>query len=156
MSLNRVMLIGNLGQDPELRYTQSQLPVCNFSIATTDRRKDDTGNWNEHTEWHRVVVFGKTAENCSNYLKKGRQVFVEGRISTRKWQDKDGNDRYTTEVVGQTVQFLGNKGDNMDYSGSQGFTSPSAESKKPQASVMPGAPAAADMSVPFDDDDIPF
>jgi len=106
--VNKAILIGNLGRDPELRYTQSGTAVANFSIATTERTKRD-GEWQDQTEWHNIVVFGKTAENCSNYLNKGSSVFIEGRIQTRKWNDRDGNERSTTEIVANNVQFLGGK-----------------------------------------------
>lgn len=106
-SLNRVMIIGNLGQDPELRYTPSQAPVATFSVATTDYRNGPDGQRQEITEWHRVVVWNKVAENCAKYLAKGRTVFVEGRLQTRTWDDKQtGQKRYTTEIVAQNVQFL--------------------------------------------------
>ena len=120
MSLNKVMLIGNLGQKPELRQTNSNLAVTRLSIATTERRKGADGNWTNHTEWHNVVVFGRQAENCAQFLDKGRQVYVEGRLQTRKYQDKDGNDRRSTEVVANDVRFLSNKGDASggDYSSS--------------------------------------
>ncbi len=107
MSLNRVFIMGNLGQDPELRYTQSQTPVVTMSVATTDVRMVE-GQRQEQTEWHRVVVWGKQAENCAKYLKKGRSVFVEGKIQTRSWEDKNGGGkRYSTEVVAQSVRFVG-------------------------------------------------
>ena len=99
MSLNKVMLIGNLGQKPELRQTNSNLAVTRLSVATTENRKGPDGTWGKHTEWHNVTVFGKQAENCVQFLDKGRQVYVEGRLQTRKWQDSSGNDRYTTEIV---------------------------------------------------------
>ncbi len=105
MSLNKVMLIGNLGADPEIRTTGSGQSVCNFNIATT-RRWNRDGQTQEETEWHRIVVWGRQAENCKEYLSKGRQIFVEGRLQTRQWDDKEGNKRYTTEVVAQSVQFL--------------------------------------------------
>ncbi|MCC6954868.1 MAG: single-stranded DNA-binding protein [Deltaproteobacteria bacterium] len=147
MSLNKVLIMGNLGADPELRFTQSQTAVCTLRVATTDRRKDQSGEWVEHTEWHSVVVWGKQAENCNTYLKKGRQVFVEGRLQTRKWQDQTGNSRYSTEVVANNVQFIG---------GGRGGDSPrngQADSMAPDMSPesLPAAPAVA-----FDDDDIPF
>ena len=109
MSLNKAMLIGNLGADPELKYTPNQLAVTQLNVATSDRTKGADGNWTDRTEWHRVVVFGKTAENCCQYLKKGRSVFVEGKIQTRKWQDKEGRDHYSTEIIAHTVNFLGSK-----------------------------------------------
>lgn len=106
-SLNRVIIMGNLGQDPELRYTQSQAPVCTLRIATTDYRTSADGQRQEFTEWHSVVVWNKQAENCAKYLAKGRSVLVEGRLQTRSWEDKQGNKRYTTEIVAQNVQFVG-------------------------------------------------
>ncbi len=110
MTVNKAILIGNLGQDPELRTTGGGTPVCTLRLATTERRKDRDGNWNDHTEWHSVVVFGRTAENVARYCRKGKQIFVEGRIQTRKWQDRDGKDRWSTEVVANDVRFLGGGG----------------------------------------------
>ncbi len=107
MSVNKVILIGRLGQNPEVRYTPSGAAVANFSVATNESWMDKAGQKQERTEWHRIVVWGKTAENCNQYLTKGRQVYVEGRLQTRQWQDKDGQTKYTTEVQAQTVQFLG-------------------------------------------------
>ncbi|THB68226.1 MAG: single-stranded DNA-binding protein [Desulfovibrio sp.] len=109
-SLNKVMLIGRLGRDPELRYTQSGTPVANFSMATDESYRGKDGNMVEQTEWHNIVVWNKQGENCANYLSKGRLVFVEGRLQTRKWQDKQGQDRYTTEIVASRVQFLEPRG----------------------------------------------
>ncbi|MBU0513641.1 MAG: single-stranded DNA-binding protein [Proteobacteria bacterium] len=105
-SVNRVTLLGNLGRDPEIRYTTDGRAIANFTLATSERFKDKDGEWQEKTEWHRVVFFGRTAEVCGEYLHKGKQVYVEGRLQTRKWE-KDGEDRYTTEVVGQNLQMLG-------------------------------------------------
>lgn len=118
-SVNKVMLIGNLGQDPELRYTPNQIAVANFSIATTDYRTDKDGKRQEFTEWHRVVVWNKQAENCAKYLSKGKPVFVEGRLQTRSWEDKTGQKRYTTEVVAQSIQFLGAPGAARDVDGAR-------------------------------------
>ena len=109
--LNKVMLIGRLGRDPELRYSSSGMPIANLRIATDESYVDRDGNKVERTEWHTVVVFQRAAENCSNYLAKGSLVFVEGSLQTRKWQDQQGQDRYTTEVKAQRVQFLDRKGD---------------------------------------------
>ena len=109
-SVNKVILIGNLGADPEVRYLPSGDAVANLSIATTDKFKDRSGEMQEAPEWHRVSFFGKTAEICGQYLKKGSQVYVEGSIRTRKWQDKEGNDRYTTEIRGDRMQMLGGGG----------------------------------------------
>lgn len=117
--LNKVMLIGRLGRDPELRYTQNGTPVTSLSIATDESYTDRDGNRQERTEWHRVTVFQKQAELCSNYLSKGSLVYVEGTLQTRKWQDQQGQDRYTTEIRAQRVQFLDrrNAGDGMQRGG---------------------------------------
>ncbi|MGB0638854.1 MAG: single-stranded DNA-binding protein [Myxococcota bacterium] len=111
MTVNKAILVGRLGQDPELRATGGGTPVTTLRLATTDRRKDRDGNWAEQTEWHSVVVFGRQAENIGKYCKKGKQLFIEGRIQTRKWQDRDGKDRYNTEIVADKVQFLGGRSD---------------------------------------------
>ena len=108
-SVNKVIVIGNLGRDPELRYTAGGQAVASFSVATNERWNDRDGKPQERTEWHRIVVWGKTAENCANYLQKGRPVYVEGRLQTREWEDKEGQKRQTTEIVAQTVQFLGGR-----------------------------------------------
>lgn len=109
-SVNKVILIGNLGRDPELRYLPSGDAIANLRIATTDTWKDKNGDKQEATEWHTVVFFGKQAEICGQYLKKGSQIYVEGSLRTRKWQDKEGNDRYSTEVRGDRMQMLGGRG----------------------------------------------
>ena len=108
--VNKVILIGNLGQDPELRTTGSGMAVVTLRLATTDKRKGQDGTWTDHTEWHSVTVFGRTAENVNQYCRKGKQLYVEGPLQTRKWQDKEGHDRYTTEVVADNVRFLGGGG----------------------------------------------
>jgi len=107
MSINKVILIGNLGQNPEVKHSASGQAICNLSIATNESWTDKNGQKQEKTEWHRVVVFGKLAELCGQYLQKGRQAYIEGKLQTRSWQDKDNQTRYTTEVVAQSVQFLG-------------------------------------------------
>ena len=107
MSVNKVMVLGRLGQDPELKYTPSGAAVCNFSLATTENWVDKSGQKQERTEWHRIVVWGKLGELCNQYLGKGRQAFVEGRLQTRQWEDKNGQKRYTTEINATNVQFLG-------------------------------------------------
>jgi single-strand DNA-binding protein len=107
MSVNKVILVGRLGQNPEVKYTPSGAAVANFSVATNESWVDKSGQKQERTEWHRVVVWGKLAELCAQYLSKGRQCYLEGRLQTRQWQDKDGQTKYTTEVQAQTVQFLG-------------------------------------------------
>lgn len=104
--VNKVVLIGNLGRDPEVRYTQSGSPVCNLRIAVGERRKQG-GEWVDHTEWVNIVCFGKTAENAGQYLSKGRQIYVEGRMQTRQYKDRDGNEKWSTEVVANQVLFLG-------------------------------------------------
>ena len=110
-SVNKCILIGNLGSDPEIRYTPSGAAVANFSLATTDKWTDKQGQPQERTEWHKIVVWGKLAELCGEYLSKGRQVYIEGSIQTRQWDDKEGNKRYTTEIKAREVTFLGSKSD---------------------------------------------
>ncbi len=109
--LNKVQIIGRLGADPDLKYLPSGAPVCNLSVATDESYQDKDGNKVQRTEWHRVTVFQRSAENCKNYLFKGSLVYVEGSLQTRKWQDQQGNDRYTTEIKAQRVQFLDRKGE---------------------------------------------
>jgi single-strand DNA-binding protein len=127
-SVNKVILVGNLGADPDKRVTGTGQVVTNFNIATTDRWNDKSGQRQERTEWHRIVVWGQQAENCAQYLSKGRPVYVEGSLRTRQWDDKDGNKRYTTEVVAQRVQFLGSpggsKGDNQTFENNAASATP--------------------------------
>jgi single-strand DNA-binding protein len=134
-SVNKVILVGNLGRDPELRYIQSGQAVANFSVATNEKWKDKEGNNQERTEWHRVIVWGKSAENCAQYLQKGRSVYIEGKLQTRDWEDREGNKRTTTEIVAQVVQFLGGRGG----AGSE-------EPPMPESAADPGPPAS---DVPF-------
>ncbi len=117
-SVNKAIVLGNLGRDPELRHTQSGKAVCQLNVATTETWTDQSGERQEKTEWHRIVVWGRQAENCDKYLSKGRSVYVEGRIQTRKWQDKDGADRYSTEIVADRVQFIGGGAGARDSGGS--------------------------------------
>ena len=117
--VNKVILIGNLGRDPELRYTQSGIPVATLNVATSWRRKGQDGQLQEQTEWHRVVAWQKLAELCNEYLSKGSKIYVEGRLQTRKWQDQNGNDRYTTEVVAQEIKFLSPRQGGPAYGGDQ-------------------------------------
>ena len=121
MTVNKAILVGNLGQDPEIRTTGGGTAVANLRLATTHQRKDRDGNWNNQTEWHSVVVFGRTAENVGKYCKKGKQLFVEGRIETEKWQDREGKDRYTTKIIAENVRFLGGRGESTGdaYGGNQ-------------------------------------
>ena len=145
-SVNKVILVGNLGRDPELRYIQSGQAVANFSLATNERWRDKEEKNQERTEWHRIVVWGKSAENCAQYLQKGRSVYVEGRLQTRDWEDKEGNKRTTTEVIAQSVQFLGGRG------GAGGASrSDTGEPGGPDASEPSGGPASAPPG-----DDVPF
>jgi len=109
--INKVILIGRLGGDPEVRYTTNGGAVANFNLATNESWTDKSGQKQERTEWHRVVIWGKMAELCGQYLSKGRQAYVEGRLQTREWNDKEGNKRYTTEIIAQNIQFLGGPGE---------------------------------------------
>jgi single-strand DNA-binding protein len=109
-SINKVILIGNLGADPEVRYTPSGKAVANFRIATTEQWKNKEGSNEERTEWHRIVAWGRLGEICGEYLHKGKQVYIEGKLQTRSWEDRDGNKRFTTEIVAQTMQMLGPAG----------------------------------------------
>jgi len=146
--VNKVLLIGNLGADPEARYTQSGSPVTNFRIATSEKWTSRDGQPQERTEWHRIVTFGRLAEHCRDYLSKGRQVYVEGRIQTRQWEDRDGNKRYTTEIVAQTVQFLGRSGGQAADAGGPAYGG-SPDDGPPQGGYDQGPP-------PITDDDVPF
>jgi single-strand DNA-binding protein len=116
-SVNKVILVGHLGGDPESRFTPGGTAVATFSIATNESRKNSDGNWEDHTEWHRCVLFGKQAEFAGEYVKKGQMVYVEGRLQTRSWEDKEGMKRYSTEVVGNAFTTLGRR--NADSGGSQ-------------------------------------
>ena len=137
-SVNKVILIGNLGKDPELRYTQSGQAVANFNIATTERFGGrDGGEMQERTEWHRIVTWGKTAENCAQYLSKGRSVYIEGRLQTRDWEDKEGNKRYTTEITALRVQFLGGREGGGGGGGSSGSSSGPGPEGTPPADDIP-------------------
>ena len=140
-SLNKVMLIGNLGKDPEVRYTASGQAVTGFSLATSEKFKGKNGEWEERTEWHNITLWGKLAEIAGEYLSKGKTVYIEGRLQTRKWQDKSGNDRYTTEIVGDKMQMLSAKGD--------------GPRRGAEASSEPTGGGSYE-EPPFQDDDIPF
>ena len=109
--MNKAMIIGNLGSDPEVRYTQNETPVATFSVASTERWKDSDGNKQEHTEWHRVVAWGKLAKICGEHLNKGDKVFIEGKLRTRKWEDQEGTTRYTTEINARELEMLGGRQD---------------------------------------------
>ncbi|MFN3915039.1 MAG: single-stranded DNA-binding protein [Aquabacterium sp.] len=168
-SINKVILIGNLGRDPEVRYTPSGAAVCNVSVATTRNWKDKaSGDKVEETEWHRVVFYDRLAEIAGEYLRKGRPVYVEGRLKTRKWQDKDGKDNYTTEIVAEQMQLLGGRdGGGGGYGGGApaGDDFGDAPAPAPRAAAPRPAPAPRQAPAPapksstgFDDmdDDIPF
>lgn len=159
-SVNKVILVGNLGRDPEVRYAPSGAAICNVTIATSRQWKDkNSGERQEETEWHRVVFYDRLAEIAGEYLKKGRPVYVEGRLKTRKWTDKDGVEKYTTEIIAQEMQLLGGReggGMGGDDMGGGGERAPA-----PRSAPAPRAPAgkpAAKSSTGFDDmdDDIPF
>lgn len=120
--INKAILVGNLGADPEIRYTQSGTQVATFSVATTERWKGQDGQMQESTEWHRVVAWARLAEICGEYLNKGSKVYIEGKIQTRKWQDQNGNDRYTTEIVAREMKMLSPKGTQTDNSYDSGFS----------------------------------
>ena len=144
-SVNKVILVGNLGRDAELRYTPGGAAVATINMATTEVWNDKGGQRQEKTEWHRVVLWGKSAESLAEYLTKGKQIYVEGRLQTRQWDDKDGNKRYTTEIRGDRIVLLGGgggggRGASMERGGAEG----------------PGHAAPSDMSEPLSDDDIPF
>ena len=146
--VNKVILIGNLGQDPEVRYLPNGGAVCNISVATSETWKDkNTGEQQERTEWHRVVMFRRLAEIAGEYLKKGSKVYLEGKLQTRKWQDQQGQDRYTTEVVADEMQMLDSRG-----GGSAEFSSAGARGAAPQSKPA-GQPAPMDGGF---EDDIPF
>ncbi|OGS92144.1 MAG: single-stranded DNA-binding protein [Gallionellales bacterium GWA2_60_18] len=153
-SVNKAILVGNLGKDPEVRYMPSGEAIANITLATTDTWKDKSGTKQERTEWHRVSFFGRQAEVVGEYLKKGSQIYVEGRIQTRKWQDKEGQDRYTTEIVADRMQMLGGKS-----SGGGSFEVVEESQSAPARAATPvagkAAPAAKSSFDNFDDD-IPF
>ena len=154
--INKVILVGNLGNDPDVRYTAGGAAIANVSIATTEGWKDrESGEMQEKTEWHKVVFFGKLAEIVAEYVKKGSQIYIEGRLQTRKWQDKEGNERYTTEIVANEMQMLGGRS-----SGGGGGPGGNPERERPAPSEGSSQPSrssarpAADQN--FVDDDIPF
>lgn len=161
--LNKVMLIGRLGQDPQLKYSNQGSPICTFTVATDESYTDRDGNKVERTEWHRIVVYQKLAETCNNYLSKGRQVYVEGSLQTRKWQDQQGQDRYTTEIKAQRVQFLGSRNDSRqqgegEWSGAPQRSQPGGAAKKavPQQQAADDDLGPAFPSEAASMDDVPF
>jgi single-strand DNA-binding protein len=158
-SVNKVILVGNLGRDPETRYMPDGGAITNISIATTSQWKDKSGEKQEQTEWHRVAFFGKLAEIAGEYLKKGSQVYVEGKLRTRKWQDKDGQDKYTTEIIADAMQMLGSRGGMGGGDGDSGNGGGGSYARSAPASGGAAKPAAnKGGAAKFDDmdDDIPF
>ena len=147
-SVNKVILVGNLGRDIELRYTPGGAAVATLSLATTDVWNDKSGQRQEKTEWHRVVLWGKTAETLAEYLLKGRQIYVEGRLQTRQWDDRDGNKRYTTEIRSDRVVLLGGRGSSGGGGGGGGGGRREGQDQR--------APAPPDEGVELTEDDIPF
>lgn len=161
--VNKVMLIGNLGADPEVRYTAGGAAVANVTLATAESWRDkESGEQQERTEWHRIVFFSRLAEIVGEYLKKGSQVYVEGRLQTRKWQDRDGNDRYTTEIVANEMQMLGSRGGGGSSSGgpsSGGFSNEGQSGgARSSSSANTNQSSSPQQEPPMDDfdDDIPF
>lgn len=142
--LNKVMLIGNIGADPEIKYTPGGTPIANLRIATTESRKNKDGDWEDITEWHRVVMFGKQAEICKDYLRKGSKIFVEGRLQTRSWDDQSGQKKYMTEIVGNQMMMLDQRADAQSHG---------SGSRSSGSNGYPDAPPE-DINVP--DDDLPF
>jgi single-strand DNA-binding protein len=160
-SVNKVILVGNLGRDPEMRFMPNGEAVCNFSIATTDSWKDKSGQKQERTEWHNIVIYRKLAEIAGEYLKKGRPVYIEGRLQTRKWQTKEGQDRLTTEIIADQMQMLGGREGGGASSSYESMDDDQSMQSRPQQSARPAqsAPAQQPASVgDFDafEDDIPF
>jgi len=139
--VNKVVLIGNAGKDPEVRYLDNDTAVASFSLATSESYKDKNGEWQTKTEWHNIVAWRNTAKYVESRLKKGMQIYVEGKITTRSWDDKDGNKRYTTEIVANTIKLLGKREDNSDAT-----TTPAPNTKVADAPVIQDTP----------DDDLPF
>ena len=153
-SINKVILVGNLGRDPEVRYTTDNNAITNISVATTDRYKDkNTGEQKEITEWHRVVFFNRLAEIAGEYLKKGSQVYIEGRLRTRKWTDQSGVDKYTTEIIADQMQMLGSRGGSGGGSGGVAYDDSYGA---PAAAPAPARAPAARKPVDDLEDDIPF
>ncbi len=154
-TVNKVILIGRLGADPEVRYTANGTAVTQLSLATNERVPAGEGNWEERTEWHRVVAFGKTAENCGNYLSKGSPIYVEGRLQTRQWEDAQGVKRYTTEIVAREIQFLAGGGDRSQQAQSNQYEmraegkSPSTPGRSATEDLPPQSPNAPEEDIPF-------
>lgn len=157
-SLNKAMLIGNLGQDPEVRYTQSNTAVATLSIATSERYKDSNGEYQEKTEWHRVVAWGRTAEICQQYLTKGSKVYIEGPIQTRQWEDKDGQKRYTTEIKALQMVMLDSRGNGGGGNQPSGGGKPQNQNQSQNQGGGKPMSSNVELDSNFDDmdDDLPF
>ena len=150
MSFNKIIIVGNLGRDPELRYTPQGVAVCNFSLATNEKKRDKSGEMQDVTTWFRVTLWRNQAENAAKYLTKGSPVYVEGRLGVEEWTDRDGNGRYTLEVQGTEMHFIGSRGASDEYSGDSSSTAEFAGPANRSAGGAAPAPA------PSGDDDIPF
>lgn len=157
--VNKVILVGNLGRDPEVRYTKSGQAVASFSLATSEKWTGKDGNKEEKTEWHRIVAWGKLGEICGEYLSKGKQVYIEGRLQTREWEDNDGNKKQTTEIVANNMTMLGQAGGGSG-SGYEGGSSSGGSRGQSSSSGSQGSPSQGSSSSgghdDFEDDDIPF
>lgn len=161
MSVNKVILVGNLGKDPELRYTPSGTAVVTFSLATTERYKDRDGNRQEKTDWHNIVAWRQLAEICGKYLHKGKQVYIEGKIQTRSYDDRDGNKRYITEIVADQMQMLGSRDDSQGgggYAGGQSYNQGGQDKKQGGQGTRGGGQQDSSYEDPVfnPDDEIPF
>ncbi len=159
MSFNKIIIVGNLGRDPELRYTPQGNAVCSFTLATNERRRDKAGEFQDITTWFRVTLWGNQAETASKYLAKGRPVYIEGRLRVEEWTDRDNNNRYTLEVNATEMQFIGSRQDAGDYSGGGPSHDEPSYSGAPAADAAASGSAAAPAPVaapPKSDDDIPF
>ena len=155
-SVNRVILLGRLGNPPELRYTQSNRAVTELRIATSRRYKNRDEQWVEQTEWHSVVVWGRDAENCERYLRKGREVFIEGRLQTRDWTDQNGQKRYKTEIVADRVQFVGGRGDDQDGDSRGGYQPPQRSPSQPSSAAPTPSTYGGDGEMYDPEGEIPF
>ena len=146
--INKVILVGHLGNDPDVKYTQSGMAIVTLSVATTNSRKDKDGNWQEKTEWHRVKLFGKTGEVAGEYLRKGSQVYIEGRIEYGSYE-KDGVKHYTTDIIGDEMQMLGGRNDDTQRGGTSGSRGGAPQRERPQRATEPAADDFADDDIPF-------
>ena len=156
MSINKAIVIGRLGQDPEVKFMPTGQAVCNFSVATSESWTDKSGVKQERTEWHRITVWGKLGELCGEYLAKGRQVYVEGKLQTRSWDDKDGKKMYSTEIHGQNVQFLGSAPGAQANQGQQAGQSQQANQGQQSQQAQPQGQHQPNVDANFTADDIPF